>query len=252
MKVVVIGGTGLIGSKVVVDLQGAGHDAVAASPDSGVNTLTGDGLADVLEGAAVVIDVSNSPSFEDAAVLHFFETSTRHILDTSANVGVGHLVVLSVVGSERMPGSGYMRAKIAQERLVKASSLPFSIVHTTQFFEFLPRIANDATDRDTVRVPAALIQPMAAADVASAVSTIALGAPVNGTIEVAGPEQFRFEDIVRQDLAARGDPRTVVADAHARYFGTELDEHSLVPGDDAQLSATRYEDWFARSAASPR
>ena len=151
-----------------------------------------------------------------------------------------------------MPGSGYMRAKIAEERLVKASSVPFSIVHATQFFEFLPRIANDATDGGTVRVPAALIQPMAAADVASAVSTIALGAPVNGTIEVAGPEQFRFEDIVRQDLAARGDPRTVVADAHARYFGTELDEHSLVPGDDAQLSATRYEDWFARSAASTR
>ena len=185
----------------------------------------------------------------DAEVLHFFETSTRHILEAAANAGVGHLVLLSVVGSERLSGSGYMRAKVAQERLVKASSVPFSIVHATQFFEFLPRIANDATEEGTVRLPAALIQPMAADEVASTMSAVALGAPVNGTIEVAGPEQFRFEEIVRRDLIARGDQRTVVADPHARYFGAELDEHSLVPGDGAQLSTPRYEDWFARSSA---
>jgi uncharacterized protein YbjT (DUF2867 family) len=259
MKITVIGGTGLIGSKVVHNLQDKGHDAVAASPNSGVNTLTGEGLAGALEGAAVVVDVSNSPSFEDTAALEFFETSTRHILDEAASAGVGHLAALSVVGTERLPDSGYLRAKAAQEKLIKTSSIPYSIVHATQFFEFITGIEDGATQGGTVRVPAVLFQPVAADDVASAVSQVALGAPLMSTVEVAGPEQFRFDELIRRDLSARGDPRLVVADAHARYFGTELDERSLVPDGGARLVAarpdklllgkTRYEDWFARSAS---
>jgi len=252
MKVVVIGGTGLIGSKVVLDIQAEGHDAVAASPNSGVNTLTGEGLAEVVAGAAVVVDVSNSPSFEDAAALEFFDTSTRHILDAAAAAGVGHLVALSVVGTGRLPDSGYLRAKAAQQKLIQTSSMPYSIVHATQFFEFLPRIADEATEGDTVRLPSVLFQPMAADDVGSAVSTVALGAAVDGIVEVAGPEQFRFDEMVRRDLIARGDPRRVVADPRARYFGTELEERSLVPDDGARLGTTRYEDWFAQSAAGTR
>lgn len=252
MKVVVIGGTGLIGSQVVLDLRGEGHEAVPASPNSGVNTLTGEGLAEVLEGAAVVVDVSNSPSFEDAAVLAFFETSTRHILDAAASAGVGHLVALSIVGTDHLPESGYLRAKTAQEKLIKTSPLPYSIVHATQFFEFVNSIADEATDGDTVRLPSVLFQPIAAADVAAAVSRVALGAPVMGTVEVAGPEQFRFDEVVRRTLTARGDPRTVVADPHARYFGTELAERSLVPGDGAVLATTRYEDWLSQSATRTR
>lgn len=250
MKITVIGGTGLIGSKVVLDLQDKGHDAVAASPNSGVNTLTGEGLAAVLQGAAVVVDVSNSPSFEDAAALEFFETSTRHILDEVASAGVGHLVALSVVGTERLPDSGYLRAKTAQEKLIKTSSIPYSIVHATQFFEFITGIEDGATEGGTVRLPSVLFQPVAADDVALTVSEVALEAPIMGTIEMAGPEQFRFDEIVRRDLIARGDPRPVVADPHARYFGTELDERSLVPGDGVRLGKTRYEDWFARSTSS--
>jgi uncharacterized protein YbjT (DUF2867 family) len=252
MKVVVIGGTGLIGSKVVLDIQAEGHDAVAASPNSGVNTLTGEGLAEVVAGAAVVVDVSNFPSFEDAAALEFFDTSTRHILDAAAAAGVGHLVALSVVGTGRLPDSGYLRAKAAQEKLIQTSSMPYSIVHATQFFEFLPRIADEATDGDTVRLPSVLFQPMAADDVGSALSTVALGAALDGIVEVAGPEQFRFDEMVRRDLIARGDPRRVVADSRACYFGTELEERSLVPDDGARLGTTRYEDWFAQSGAGTR
>ena len=212
MKIVVIGGTGLIGSKLVTSSRAQGHDAVPASPDTGVNTLTGEGLAEALAGADVVVDVSNSPSFEDAAVLEFFETSTRNLLDAEAAAGVGHHVALSVVGTERLPDSGYMRAKVAQEKLIKSSSIPFSIVHATQFFEFATRIADDATDGDTVRVPPALIQPMAADDVAAEVCTVTLARPLNGTIEIGGPEPLRFEDFVRERLRADGDQRVVVAD----------------------------------------
>ena len=248
MKVVVIGGTGLIGSNVVANLQTQGHDAVAASPNSGVNTLTGEGLAEVLQDAAVVVDVSNSPSFEDAAVLEFFETSTRHILTAMTGAGAGHLVALSVVGSERLPDSGYLRAKVAQEKLIATSSIPYTIVHATQFFEFIGRIADEATEAGVVRLPAVLFQPAAAADVSAVVADVARGAPVMGTIEIGGPEQYRFDELVRKHLEAHGDPRVVVADPHARYFNTELDERSLVPGDGARLLPTTYDEWARRSA----
>ena len=247
MKIVVIGGSGLIGSKLVTKLREHGHDPVAASPNSGVNTLTGEGL-EVLKGASVVVDVSNSPSFEDAAVLEFFKTSTGNLLTHEAAAGVEHHVALSVVGSDRLPDSGYLRAKIAQEKLIKESSVPYSIVRATQFFEFVNRIADSATDGNTVRLPPVGFQPMAADDVASAVCRVAIGSPLNGIVEVAGPEQFRFDELIRQSLSARKDPREVIADPHARYFGTELSERSLVPGDDAQLGETRFEDWLSRSA----
>jgi uncharacterized protein YbjT (DUF2867 family) len=246
MKIVVIGGTGLIGSQVVRHVEAAGHEAVAAAPNTGVNTLTGEGLAEVLEGAAVVVDVSNSPSFEDAAVLDFFETSTRHLVAAMTTAGAHHLVALSVVGTDRLPDSGYLRAKLAQEKLIKTSGIPWSIVHATQFFEFLGRIADEATDGTTVRLPSVLFQPMAASDVAAAVAEVALGAPLDGTVKIGGPEQFRFDEIVRRALHDRGDPRTVVADPHARYFGTELEEDSLVPGPGARLGATSYVEWAAR------
>jgi uncharacterized protein YbjT (DUF2867 family) len=248
MKVVVIGGTGLIGSAVVTDITAHGHDAIPASPNSGVNTLTGEGLAEALEGAAVVVDVSNSPSFEDGPVLEFFETSTRNILDAMASAGAQHLVALSVVGSERLPGSGYLRAKVAQEKLITSSAIPYSIVHATQFFEFIGRIADDATDGDAVRLPPVLFQPGAAADVSAVVSEVALGSPLAGSMEIAGPEQFRFDELVRRALTEHGDPRAVVADPHARYFGTELEERSLVPGAGARLLPTRYADWVRRTA----
>lgn len=248
MKIVVIGGSGLIGSKLVAKLSEHGHEAVAASPNSGVNTLTGEGLAEALKGASVVVDVSNSPSWEDAAVMKFFETSTRNLLAYEAAAGVRHHVALSVVGSERLLESGYFRAKIAQENLIKGSSIPYSIIRATQFFEFVKGIADLATDGNKVRLPPALIQPMAADDVASAVGQIAVGAPVNGTVEVGGPEQFRLDELVRRGLAARKDPREVVADPHARYSGAELSERTLVPGDDARLGETRFEDWLSRSA----
>jgi uncharacterized protein YbjT (DUF2867 family) len=204
-------------------------------------------VAEALEGAAVVVDVSNSPSFEDAAVLEFFETSTRNLLAAEAVAGVGHHVALSVVGTDRLPESGYMRAKVAQEKLIAGSSIPYSIVHATQFFEFVGRIADGATEGDTVRLPPVLFQPIAADDVASAVARIAVGEPLNGIVEVAGPDQFRFDELIRRALSARHDPRQVVADPDARYFGARLDERSIVPGEGARLAETRFEDWFSQS-----
>ena len=247
MKLVIIGGTGLIGSKLVARLREHGHEAVPASPDTGVNTLTGQGLAEVLQGASVVVDVSNSPSFEAAAVMQFFTTSTRNLLKCSAGAGVRHYVALSVVGTERIPDSGYLRAKNAQETLIKGAGIPYSIVHATQFFEFIKRIADEATVGTTVRLPHVLIQPMAADDVAKAVGRIAVGAPLNGTVEVAGPQQFRFDELIRKGLGARNDPREVVVDPHARYFGAELGERSLIPAGDARLGEIRFEVWLNQS-----
>ena len=251
MKIVAIGGTGLIGSKVVKNLSERGYEVVAASPNSGVNTLTGEGLAEVLEGASVVVDLSNSPSFEDAAVMEFFETSTRNLLSYEAAAGVGHHVALSVVGCDSLPDSGYLRAKVAQEKLIKESSIPYSIVRATQFFEFLTRIADSATEGNTVRLPSVGFQPLAADDVASVVSKVAIGAPLNGIVELAGPEQFRFNEFISRGLSARHDPREVIADPHAPYFGTELSERSLVPGDGALLGETRFEDWLSQSGGQP-
>src|SRR5207247_34052 len=241
MKIVVIGGTGLIGSKLVKKLREHGHEAVAAAPNTGVNTFTGEGLAEVLKGASVVVDVSNSPSWEDSAVMTFFETSTRNLLKYGAAAGVKHHVALSVVGTDRLSESGYFRAKIAQEELIKGGSIPYSIVHATQFFEFIERIADAATDGNTVRLPPALIQPMAADDVAGALARVAAGPPLNGTVEVAGPEQFRLDELIRGALQARNDPREVVTDAEARYFGIAPGERTLLPADDAQLGQIRYE-----------
>ena len=244
----VIGGSGLIGSKLVRKLLEHGHQAVPASPTSGVNTLTGEGLAEVLDSAAVVVDVSNSPSFEDAAVLNFFETSTSNLLDAEAAAGVDHHVALSIVGTECLSEGGYFRAKIAQENLIKRSSIEYSIVRATQFFEFeLKRIADDATDGNTVRVAPVLIQPMAAEDVASAVGKISVGSPVNGIVEVAGPQQFRLDELIRRFLRERRDPREVITDPHARYSGAELDERTLLPGDDATLAETRFDDWLSQA-----
>jgi len=248
MKIVVIGGTGLIGSKVVTCLDEEAHEAVAASPELGVNTLTGDGLAEVLVGASVVVDVSNSPSFEDEAVMEFFTTSTTNLLAAEADAGVRHHVALSVVGAERLSESGYLRAKVAQEKLIRDSSIPFSIVHATQFFEFAVRIADEATDGDTVRLPHVQLQPIAADDVAAAVCEISQRAPADGVIEVAGPEQFRFDEFVQQGLRAKGDPRTVVADPKARYFGAELQERSLLPTNAVHLGEIRFNDWLAQPA----
>jgi uncharacterized protein YbjT (DUF2867 family) len=248
MKIVVIGGTGLIGSKLVAKLAAHGHDAVPASPGTGVNTLTGEGLTEAFTGADVVVDVANSPSFEDTAVLEFFETSTRNILGAEAAADVGHHVALSVVGTERLAESGYMRAKIAQEKLIKHSSIPYTIVHATQFFEFASRMADEASDGGTVRVPPVLIQPMAADDVAAAVCNVALAAPLNNTVEIAGPQPLRFEDFVRQGLRAVSDQRAVVTDPQARYFGARLTERALLPGDGAQLGPTRFDDWLSHHA----
>ncbi|HET6334802.1 MAG TPA: SDR family oxidoreductase [Polyangiales bacterium] len=248
MKIVVIGGTGLIGSKVVQKLRVHGHEAVPASPDSGVNTLTGEGLLEVMQGASVVIDVSNSPSFEDDAVLKLFETSTRNLLAAELTAGVKHHVALSVVGTERLSESGYFRAKIAQENMIKASAMPYSIVHATQFFEFVKSIASAATSGDTVRLAPVLIQPMAADDVANAVCSVAVGVPVNGTVEVAGPERLRLDELIRRGLSARKDAREVIADPSARYFGAQLSELTLVPGDDARIGHTRFETWLSQPA----
>jgi uncharacterized protein YbjT (DUF2867 family) len=253
MKIVIIGGTGRIGSQVVTHLREQRHQAVPASPDTGVNTLTGEGVAAALNGADVVVDVSNSPSFEDAAVLKFFETSTTNLLAAEAAQGVAHHVALSIVGSERAPDSGYLRAKVAQEKLIRNSSIPYSIVRATQFFEFFKSIADAATDGNTVHIAPVLFQPIAAEDVAKAVSRVAVSAPVNGIVEIAGPQQFRFDEFIRLGLRARQDPRVVIADPHARYFGTELAERTLVPGADARLGEIRFENWLAQSAvhASP-
>ena len=249
MKVVVIGGTGLIGSRLVTKLNALGHEAIAASPNSGVNTLTGEGLAEVLQGTQVVVDVSNSPSFEDSAVMNFFQTSTSNLLSYEAAAGVGHHVALSIVGSERIPDSGYMRAKVAQEKLIKEGPIPYSIIHSTQFFEFVKRIADEATVGNSVHLPPVLFQPIAADDVVTAVSRVATGSPINGPIEIAGPEQFRFDELIRQRLSALNDPREVVADSSARYFGAEMSEESLVPIGDAQLGETRFEDWINQSTS---
>lgn len=251
MKIVVIGGSGLIGSKLVTKLREHGHQAVAASPNSGVNTLTGEGLAEVLEGALVVVDVSNSPSFEEKAVMEFFTTSTRNLLTYGAAAGVKHHVALSVVGTERLSESGYFRAKIAQEKLIKASPIPYSIVQATQFFEFLKGLADISSDGDTVRLPPVLFQPMAADDVASAVGRISVGPPVNGIVEIGGPEEFRLDELVRRRLATLEDPREVIPDPNALYSGAKISERTLVPGNNARLGKTSFETWLTQSPARP-
>ncbi len=249
MKIVVIGGTGLIGSKLVNKLREHGHEAVAAAPNTGVNTLTGEGLAEVLKGASVVVDVSNSPDWEDAAVLKFFETSTRNLLTYEVPAGVRHHVALSVVGTDRLSESGYFRAKIAQEKLIKESSIPYSIVHATQFFEFLKGLADISMIDGKVHLPHVLFQPMAADDVASGVGRIAVAQPVNGIVEIGGPEQFRVDDLVGRRLASLKDPREVVADPNALYSGAKLGERTLVPGDNARLGEIRFETWLTQPEA---
>lgn len=253
MKIVVIGGTGLIGSRLVNNLRANGHEAVAASPKTGVNSVTGHGLADALKGAAVVIDVTNSPSWEDTEVVQFFETSTRNLLAFEAAEGVGHHVALSVVGTERLLESGFFRAKLEQENLIKASKNPYTIVRATQFFEFVKQIVDYSTEDNIVRMPPALIQPMAADDVASAVARIATNSPVNGTVEIAGPERFRLDELARKFLAARPDPRQnpreVISDAQGRYYGIQVSERALVPDNVAQLGETRFQTWLAQNAA---
>lgn len=248
MKIVVIGGTGLIGSKLVNQLREQGHEAVAAAPNTGVNTLTGEGLAEALKGASVVVDVSNSPSWDDAAVLKFFETSTRNLLTDEEAAGVKHHVALSVVGTDRLSESGYMRAKIAQETLIKESPIPYTIVHATQFFEFLKGLADISLVDGKVHLPHVLFQPMAADDVASGLARVAVGQPVNGVVEIAGPEQFRLDDLVRRRLAALKDPREVIPDPNARYGGARIGEKTLIPANNARLGQTRFETWLNQSA----
>jgi uncharacterized protein YbjT (DUF2867 family) len=248
MKIVVIGGSGLIGSRVVTRLRERGHEAIDASPKSGIDAVTGQGLAEALKGALVAVDVSNAPAWEDAAVMKFFDTSTRNLLSHEATAGVRHHVALSVVGSERMLESGYFRAKIAQENLIKGSSIPYSIVRATQFFEFVKGIADFSTAGNKVRLPHVLFQPMAADDVASGVCQVALGQPINGTVEIGGPERSYLDEVVQKGLTAWKDPREVIADPHARYYGIEMKERTLVPEDDARLGETRFETWLAQSA----
>lgn len=249
MKIVVIGGSGLIGSKLVNIVRQRGHEAVAASPASGVNTLTGQGLAEVLAGTQVVVDVANSPSFEDKAVLEFFETSGRNLLAAEAAAGVTHHIALSVVGTDKLVESGYFRGKIAQEKLIRAASIPYTIVHSTQFMEFLGGIAQSGTEGQTVRLSPAFVQPISSDDVAAAMADYTLGAPVNGTVEIAGPEKVRLPDLVQRFLTASNDPRKVVADPQARYFGAELKDDTLVPVGKARLGTVRFEDWFSKSQA---
>ena len=252
MKMIVIGGTGLIGSKVVKGLREKGHEVVAASPSQGINSITGQGLAEVLKGAAVVVDVSNSPAWDDASVLKFFETSTRNLISYEATAGVKHHVALSVVGTDRLSESSYFRAKIAQEKLIKESSIPYTIVQATQFFEFLKGLADISMVGDKVHLPPVLFQPMSADDVATAVGRIAVEPPINGTVEIGGPEQFRVDELVRRRLAALKDPREVSADPNARYSGAKLSEKTLVPGSNARLGETRFETWLTQSAATGR
>ncbi len=247
MKIVVIGGSGLIGSNLVSRLRQKGHEVVAASPNSGVNTITREGLAEALSGAQVVVDVANSPSFEDKAVLEFFETSGRNLLAAEAAAGVGHHVALSVVGADRLPESGYLRAKVAQEKLIEASKIPFTILRSTQFFEFVGGIIQSAAKDNEIRLSPALLQPIASDDVAAALAELTVGRPVNGIVEVGGPEKIPLDAIVRRYLAAKGDKRQVIADVHARYFGTELNDKSLTPADRARLGAVGFEDWLSRS-----
>ena len=249
MKIVVIGGSGLIGTKLVNKLRKSGHEVLAASPSSGVNTITGEGLAKALAGAQVVVDVTNAPSWEDKAVLEFFETSGRNLVAAEASAGVRHHVALSVVGTERLLQSGYFRAKMAQENLIKASKVPYTIVRATQFFEFVNGIAQSATDGQTVRLSPAFMQPIVSDDVADALAEVTLGAPVNGTIEIAGPERLRLDELVRRFLSAKQDARQVVTDVHARYYGIELNDQSLTPGDNPRIGPTRFEDWLSRSVA---
>jgi uncharacterized protein YbjT (DUF2867 family) len=247
MKIVVIGGSGLIGTKVVSRLRQKGHEVIAASPNSGVNTVTGEGLAEALAGARVVVDLANSPSFEDKAALEFFETSGRNLLAAEAAAGVTHHVALSVVGTDRLLKSGYFRAKMAQENLIKASGIPYTIVRSTQFFEFMGAIAQAGTVGQTAHLSPALCQPIASDDVADAVADVTLGAPVNGTIEIAGPDRVPIDELVRRFLSATHDPRTVVSDGHAGYFGIEVNDQSLVPGDNPRIGSTRFEDWLSHS-----
>lgn len=247
MKIVVIGGTGLIGTKLVNKLRQRGHEVVAASPSSGVNTITGEGLSKVLAGAQVVVDVANSPSFEDKAVLEFFEASGRNLIAAEIAAGVGHHVALSVVGTERLLDGGYFRAKMAQERLIKASKIPYTIVQATQFFEFLSAIAQSATDGQTVRLPPALFQPIASEDVAAAMVDFTLGAPVNGTVEIAGPERISLAKLVQRYLSAIHDPRKVTADVQARYFGIEVNDQSLTPGSKPWIGSTNLDVWLSQS-----
>ncbi|MCO6690744.1 MULTISPECIES: SDR family oxidoreductase [Pseudomonas] len=246
MKIVVIGGTGLIGSKLVDGLRERGHDAVAAAPSTGVNSITREGLAEAMNGADVVVDVANAPSWEDQAVLDFFETSTRNLLAAEKAAGVKHHVALSIVGSERLPENGYFRAKVAQEALIRQSALPYTILRATQFFEFVEGIAQAGTVGEEIRLSPALFQPLAADDVVAALIDVALAPPVLGTLEVAGPEAAPLDEMVRRFLRLRGDTRKVVPDVHARYFGAELDDKSLTPGSGARLGKIRFEDWLAR------
>jgi uncharacterized protein YbjT (DUF2867 family) len=248
-KIVVIGGTGLIGKKLVNNLRHRGQEVLAASPSSGVNTITGEGLAEALRGAQVVVDVANAPSWEDKAVLEFFETSGRNLLAAEAAARVKHHAALSVVGTERLLTSGYFRAKMAQEKLIKASGIPYTIVRSTQFFEFVGGIAQFATEGTTVRLPPALMQPIAADDVAAALADVAIAEPLNDTIEIAGPEPIRMDEFVRRFLSATRDPRKVITDVHARYYGIEVNDQSLVPGDNPRLGPTHFVDWLSRSTA---
>jgi len=247
MKILIAGGNGLIGTKLVKKLHQLGHEVVAASRASGVNTLTGEGLAKAMTGAQIVVDVTNAPSWEDKAVLEFFETSTRNLLAAEAAAGVGHHVALSVVGTDRLLASGYFRAKMAQENLIKASKVPYTIVRATQFFEFVDGIAQSATEGQMVRLSSALIQPIVSDDVADALAEVTLGTPVNGTVELAGPERLPLDELVRRFLSAKQDARQVVTDVHARYYGLELNDQSLTPGDNPRIGPTRFADWLSRS-----
>jgi uncharacterized protein YbjT (DUF2867 family) len=257
MKIVVIGGTGLIGSKLVTQLSEQGHEVVPASPRLGINTITGEGVADALEGASVVVDVSNSPNFEYAVAMEFFQTSTRNLLAAAVTAGVGHVVALSVVGTSALAENGdpetttagYFRAKLAQERMLAAAGIPYTIVHATQFFEFINAIADEATDGSTVRLPAAYFQPIAADDVAKGLARIAVGTPANGIVEIGGPEPFRLDELIRRVLGARNDPREVVTDDAAGYFGIRVDERTLVPGDGAVLGEMNIDDWLSQAPA---
>jgi uncharacterized protein YbjT (DUF2867 family) len=247
MKIVIIGGTGLIGTKVAGKLRQKGHDVVPAAPSTGVNTITGEGLDQVLSGAEIVVDVANSPSFEDAAALKFFETSGRNLLAAEATAKVRHHVALSIVGTDRLPDCGYFRAKLAQENLIRVSKIPYTILRATQFFEFVGGIVDSSSDGQIVRLSPAMFQPVASDDVAAALADLTLGTPVNGVVELAGPERFSLDEFGRKYLVVKKDPRKVVADIHARYFGTELDDQSLTPGSDPRLGSVRFESWLARS-----
>ena len=249
MKIVVIGGTGLIGTKLVTNLRQRGHEVLAASPKSGVNTFTGEGLSEALKGAQVVVDVANAPSWEDKAVMEFFQTAGRNLLTAERAAGVGHHVALSIVGDDRLPASGYLRAKVAQEELIKTSGIPFTIVRSCQFFEFATGLVQSATEGQMVRLSSALMRPIAADDVATALTDVAVAKPLNGTIEIAGPEPIRMDEFARRFLSATRDPRKVTTDVHAIYFGTELNDRSLMPGDNARLGSTHFEDWLSRSTA---